>query len=92
LTAAPFRAAVLIETLPAAFQMEEMLWELREHSYGMNAGRWDYVFSAIKTFPDAVLPDRAEVKVTVPFMRAYTELLVRPATAVALSRWAGWRR
>jgi len=75
-----FRATVLIETLPAAFQMEEMLWELREHSYGMNAGRWDYIFSAIKTFrerPEAVLPDRADVKMTVPFMRAYTELLVR---------------
>jgi malate synthase len=75
-----FRATVLIETLPAAFQMEEILYELREHSYGMNAGRWDYIFSAIKTFrerPDAVLPDRAEVKMTVPFMRAYTELLVR---------------
>jgi malate synthase len=75
-----FRATVLIETLPAAFQMEEILHELREHSYGMNAGRWDYIFSAIKTFrerPDAVLPDRAEVKMTVPFMRAYTELLVR---------------
>jgi malate synthase len=79
-----FRATVLIETLPAAFQMEEMLWELREHSYGMNAGRWDYIFSAIKTFrerPDAVLPDRAEVKMTVPFMRAYTELLVRTCHA-----------
>jgi malate synthase len=75
-----FRATVLIETLPAAFQMEEILYELRDHSYGMNAGRWDYIFSAIKTFrerPDAVLPDRAEVKMTVPFMRAYTELLVR---------------
>jgi malate synthase len=72
-----FRATVLIETLPAAFQMEEMLYELREHSYGMNAGRWDYIFSAIKTFPDAVLPDRAAVTMTVPFMRAYTELLVR---------------
>ncbi|MGE0067765.1 MAG: malate synthase A, partial [Solirubrobacterales bacterium] len=75
-----FRATVLIETLPAAFQMEEMLWELRDHSYGMNAGRWDYIFSAIKTLrerPDAVLPDRADVKMTVPFMRAYTELLVR---------------
>jgi malate synthase len=75
-----FRATVLIETLPAAFQMEEMLWELRDHSYGMNAGRWDYIFSAIKTFrerPDAVLPDRADVKMTAPFMRAYTELLVR---------------
>jgi malate synthase len=75
-----FRATVLIETLPAAFQMEEILWELREHSYGMNAGRWDYIFSAIKTFrerPAAVLPDRAAVTMTVPFMRAYTELLVR---------------
>jgi malate synthase len=75
-----FRATVLIETLPAAFQMEEILYELREHSYGMNAGRWDYIFSAIKTFrerPDAVLPDRAAVTMTVPFMRAYTELLVR---------------
>ena len=75
-----FRATVLIETLPAAFQMEEMMWELREHSYGMNAGRWDYIFSAIKTSrerPDAVLPDRDAVTMTVPFMRAYTELLVR---------------
>jgi malate synthase len=75
-----FRATVLVETFPAAFQMEEILFELRGHSYGMNAGRWDYIFSAIKTFrdrPDAVLPDRAEVKMTVPFMRAYTELLVR---------------
>jgi len=75
-----FRATVLVETLPAAFQMEEMLYELREHSYGMNAGRWDYIFSAIKTFrerPDAVLPDRAAVTMTVPFMRSYTELLVR---------------
>jgi malate synthase len=75
-----FRATVLIETLPAAFQMEEILFELRDHSYGMNAGRWDYIFSAIKTFrerPDAVLPDRVAVTMTVPFMRAYTELLVR---------------
>jgi malate synthase len=75
-----FRATVLIETFPAAFQMEEILHELRDHSYGMNAGRWDYIFSAIKTFrerPDAVLPDRVDVKMTVPFMRAYTELLVR---------------
>ena len=75
-----FRATVLVETFPAAFQMEEILFELRDHSYGMNAGRWDYIFSAIKTFrerSDAVLPDRVEVKMTVPFMRAYTELLVR---------------
>jgi malate synthase len=74
------RATVLIETLPAAFQMEEILYELREHSYGLNAGRWDYIFSMIKCFrddPDFVLPDRNDVKMTVPFMRAYTELLVK---------------
>jgi malate synthase len=74
------RATVLIETLPAAFQMHEILWELREHSYGLNAGRWDYMFSAIKSFrddPDFVLPDRVKVSMTVPFMRAYTELLVQ---------------
>jgi malate synthase len=75
-----FRATVLIETLPAAFQMDEILWEMREHSYGVNAGRWDYIFSTIKTFrerPEFVTPDRNDVKMTVPFMRAYTELLVR---------------
>jgi malate synthase len=69
---------VLIETLPAAFEMEEILYELREHSAGLNAGRWDYIFSAIKCFPDRpemVLPDRSAVTMTVPFMRAYTELL-----------------
>ncbi len=74
------RATVLIETLPAAFQMEEILYELREHSYGLNAGRWDYIFSMIKCFrheESFVLPDRTDVKMTVPFMRAYTELLVR---------------
>jgi malate synthase len=73
------KATVLIETLPAAFEMEEILFELREHSAGLNAGRWDYIFSAIKCFPDRpemVLPDRGEVKMTVPFMHAYTELLV----------------
>jgi malate synthase len=76
------RATVLIETYPAAFEMEEILYELREHSAGLNAGRWDYLFSAIKTFrgPDApvrdILPDRAQVTMTVPFMRAYTERLV----------------
>ena len=73
------RATVLIETLPAAFQMDEMLYELRDHSYGLNAGRWDYIFSMIKTFrdrPEFVLPDRTDVKMTVPFMRAYTDLLV----------------
>jgi malate synthase len=78
------RATVLIETLPAAFQMEEILYELREHSYGLNAGRWDYIFSMIKCFrddPDFVLPDRTDVTMTVPFMRAYTELLVKTCHA-----------
>ena len=73
------RATVLIETIHAAFEMEEILWELREHAAGLNAGRWDYLFSCIKTFgerPPAVLPDRAQLTMTVPFMRAYTELLV----------------
>jgi malate synthase len=73
------RATVLIETLPAAFEMEEILYELRDHSAGLNAGRWDYIFSSIKSFadrPEMVLPDRSEVTMTVPFMRAYTELLV----------------
>jgi malate synthase len=74
------RATVLIETIHAAFEMEEILFELREHSAGLNAGRWDYLFSCIKTFrgPRArVLPDRAQVTMTVPFMRAYTDRLVR---------------
>ena len=78
------RATVLIETLPAAFQMDEIIYELGEHSYGLNAGRWDYIFSMIKVFrddPDFVLPDRNDVKMTVPFMRAYTELLVKTCHA-----------
>jgi malate synthase len=73
------KATVLIETLPAAFEMEEILHELREHVVGLNAGRWDYIFSMVKCFaerPEFVLPDRAKVTMTVPFMRAYTELLV----------------
>jgi malate synthase len=72
------KATVLIETLPAAFEMDEILYELREHSAGLNAGRWDYIFSSIKCFadrPEMVLPDRTDVTMTVPFMRAYTELL-----------------
>ena len=76
------RATVLVETLPAAFEMDEILWELRDHATGLNAGRWDYIFSAIKRFrarPEFVLPDRSAVTMTVPFMRAYTELLVRTA-------------
>ena len=73
------RATVLIETILAAFEMDEILYELRDHSAGLNAGRWDYIFSVIKKFkkrPDFVLPDRAQITMTVPFMRAYTELLV----------------
>ena len=72
---ASIRATVLIETILAAFEMDEILWELRERSAGLNAGRWDYIFSTIKKL-GAVLPDRAQVTMTVPFMRAYTELLV----------------
>jgi malate synthase len=72
---ASIRATVLIETILAAFETEEILYELRERSIGLNAGRWDYIFSAIKKL-GAVLPDRAAVTMTVPFMRAYTELLV----------------
>ena len=79
--AGTIRATVLIETYPAAFEMEEILYELREHSSGLNAGRWDYIFSVIKKFRtrgrDFLLPDRAQVTMTVPFMRSYSELLVR---------------
>jgi malate synthase len=78
------RATVLIETILAAFEMEEILYELREHSAGLNAGRWDYIFSVIKKFrhrPDFVLPDRSAVTMTVPFMHAYTELLVKTCHA-----------
>jgi malate synthase len=73
------KATVLIETILAAFEMEEILYELREHSAGLNAGRWDYIFSVIKKFreSDLVLPNRAQVTMAVPFMRAYTDLLVK---------------
>jgi malate synthase len=74
------KATVLIETILAAFEMEEILFELRDHSAGLNAGRWDYLFSIIKTFrgrSDFVLPDRNSISMTAPFMRAYTELLVK---------------
>lgn len=75
------RATVLIETIPAAFEMDEILYELRDHCAGLNAGRWDYIFSIIKNFRGRgtrfVLPDRAKITMTVPFMRAYTELLVQ---------------
>jgi malate synthase len=79
------RATVLIETLPAAFEMEEILYELRDHCAGLNAGRWDYIFSIIKNYRGRgarfVLPDRSDVTMTVPFMRAYTELLVKTCHA-----------
>jgi malate synthase len=71
---------VLIETILAAFEMDEILYELRDHITALNAGRWDYIFSIIKKFhhhPEFVLPDRAQITMTVPFMRAYTELLVQ---------------
>lgn len=75
------RATVLIETITAAFEMEEILYELRDHASGLNAGRWDYLFSVIKNFrtrgPRFVLPDRNQITMTAPFMRAYTEQLVR---------------
>jgi malate synthase len=74
------KATVLIETVLAAFEMDEILWELRDHAAGLNAGRWDYMFSVIKKFrnrPEFVLPDRNSVTMTAPFMRAYTELLVK---------------
>jgi malate synthase len=74
------RATVLIETILAAFEMDEILYELRDHSAGLNAGRWDYIFSVAKKLrhdPRFVLPDRADVSMTTPFMRAYSELLVQ---------------
>src|SRR5215204_5302150 len=78
------KATVLIETIPAAFCMDAILYELRDHAAGLNAGRWDYIFSAIKRLrerPEFVLPDRSAVTMTVPFMRAYTELLVKTCHA-----------
>jgi malate synthase len=74
------RATVLIETILAAFEMDEILYELREHAAALNAGRWDYIFSIIKKFrtrDECVLPDRAQVTMSVPFMRAYCDLLVQ---------------
>ena len=74
------KATVLIETILAAFEMDEILYELRDHIAGLNAGRWDYIFSIIKKFhnhPNVILPDRSQITMTVPFMRAYTELLVK---------------
>src|SRR5436305_4988252 len=74
------RATVLIETIPAAFEMDEILYELRDHCAGLNCGRWDYIFSFIKKFrnrPDLVLPDRALVTMTTPFLRAYSLLAIQ---------------
>jgi malate synthase len=71
------KATVLIETLPAAFEMDEILYELREHSAGLNCGRWDYIFSFIKKQPTQLLPDRAELTMDKGFLRAYVELLIR---------------
>jgi malate synthase len=74
------RATCLIETIPAAFEMEEILYELRDHAAGLNAGRWDYIFSMIKKFSrhsDKILPDRSQVTMSVPFMKAYAQLLVK---------------
>ena len=74
------KVTVLIETILAAFEMDEILYELRDHIVGLNAGRWDYIFSIIKKFnnrPDFLFPDRAQITMTVPFLRAYTELLVK---------------
>lgn len=82
------RATVLIETLPAAFEMDEILYELRSHCSGLNAGRWDYIFSYVRTFAhrgdEFVLPDRDKITMTTPFMRAFTQLLV----ATCHKRWA----
>ena len=78
--AGTIKATVLIETLPAAFEMDEILFELKEHSAGLNCGRWDYIFSSIKTLrddPEFVLPDRGQVTMETPFLRSYTQLLIR---------------
>jgi len=74
------RATVLIENILATFEMDEILWELRDHSAGLNCGRWDYIFSAIRKFqhhPSFFLPDRAQVTMTTPFMRAYSQLVIK---------------
>lgn len=87
------RATVLIETITAAFQMEEIIYELKEHSSGLNAGRWDYLFSIIKNYRDRgtkfVLPDRGQVTMKAPFMRSYTEQLVRACHRRGVSAMGG---
>ncbi len=86
------RATVLVETLPAAFEMDEILWELRTHSAGLNCGRWDYIFSFIKTLradPKALLPDRSEVTMTQPNMAAYAGLVIRTCHARGIHAMGG---
>ena len=94
LTAGTIKATVLIETLPAAFEMDEILYELREHSAGLNAGRWNYLFSAIKTFPERpefILPDRNSVTMAAPFLTAYANLLVKTCHRRGAHAMGGWR-
>ncbi len=90
------KATCLIETLPAAFEMDEFLWELRDHSAGLNCGRWDYIFSFIKKRaedPAAVLPDRSQVTMDTGFLAALREASSsRRAIAATCTRWAAWRR
>ena len=89
------KATVLIETILATFEMEEILYELREHSAGLNAGRWDYIFSAIKKFrnkPGFCLANRVAINMEVPFMRSYALRWCRRATNAARRRSAAWRR
>jgi malate synthase len=88
------KATVLVETILATFEMEEILYELRNHSAGLNAGRWDYIFSCIKKFKknkDFCLAQRSAITMEVPFMRGYALALVRPATSAAPRRWAACR-
>ena len=89
------RATVLIETILAAFEMDEILYELRDHIAGLNCGRWDYIFSFIKKFrnrPDFVLPDRALVTMTTHFLRSYSLLAIKTCHRRGASPWAAWRR
>jgi malate synthase len=89
------RATVLIETIPAAFEMDEILYELREHSAGLNCGRWDYIFSCIKRFrnkPDFVLADRALITMTTHLCAPIRSSASRRAINARFSRWAEWRR
>jgi malate synthase len=89
------RATCLVETFPAVFEMTEILYELRDYSAGLNAGRWDYLFSMIKNCaddPTRVVPDRDKITMTVPLLRAYTELLVRTCHGGGRTPSAGWRR